>query len=93
MAPQLRLHLVRGERGGDRADAAVDVHAHGAGGDHGLGVAGVHGHDAADGQAVAGVDVGHAGHADDAGQAGGIAQLLQGLRLNGIQDGAGRRRR
>ncbi len=70
--------VVAAEARAQQPHAAVDVIAHAAGGDHAVGHAG--GDDAADGEAVALVDVGHGqGIGDDARQRGAVDQLIEAL--------------
>ena len=75
-----------GEVGGQEAHAAVDVVAHAARRDDA--VVDVEGRHAADGEAVAAVDVGHGqGVADDAGQVGHVGHLGEALvAAEGVQD-------
>ncbi len=74
---EVRLDLVGVQVGGEQTHAAVDVVADAARRDHAVGQAG---RDAADGKAVALMHVGHGdGVADNAGQRGGVDQLLDAL--------------
>ena len=75
---QAGLHLVARQVRLDESHAAVDVEADPSRRDHAVAV--VHGGDAADGKAVAPVDVGHGdARLEDAGQGGHVPDLLQRL--------------
>jgi hypothetical protein len=77
---QLGPHVGHLQIGSDQPDAAVDVVAHAARGEHAL--VGVEGGHAADGEAVAPVDVGHGeGGADDPRELGDVGNLLGGAVL------------